>query len=342
MTIPEGSRPTASHLPANTSERWVDATTAWSEDRVEPVPARPLGLEMRHLAALEALARERSFRDAATSLGYVQSAVSHQLATMERIVDARLVERARGTAQVDLTEAGEVMLQHAHAILAQFRAAQGKLNALARGQAGTLRVGVFQSVANNLLPRLMPVFVRGCPNFEVVPTETSSDTPLFPLLERGEIDLAFCELPGVEGPFQGVELMEDPFVLLVSNDHELARRDEPVAPADLADLPLVGFDDSRAQTEMLTAMRGHDVALRFSFRCNMMPTVQSLVAEGLGIAIVPYLTVDPLYAGTTIVEMSGLPTRKIWLVWHREREPSEAARRFIEIAHSVSPRFRHA
>ncbi|HEY3184942.1 MAG TPA: LysR family transcriptional regulator, partial [Gaiellaceae bacterium] len=70
-----------------------------------------LGIELRHLAALEAVAREGSFRRAATSLGYVQSAISQQIAALEKAVGQRLVERSRGGGPLRLTEVGELVLQ---------------------------------------------------------------------------------------------------------------------------------------------------------------------------------------------------------------------------------------
>src|SRR4051794_40912173 len=111
-----------------------------------------LGIELRHLAGLEAIAREGSFRRAAKSLGYVQSAISGQIAALERAVGQRLVERSRGGGRIELTEAGQLVLQHSDAILARLQAAQADVAALAAGQAGGMRVGVPPAVGGGVLP----------------------------------------------------------------------------------------------------------------------------------------------------------------------------------------------
>src|ERR687893_2419240 len=117
-----------------------------------------LGVELRHFLALEAVAREGSFGRAATALGYTQSAVSQQIATLERIVGERLLERPGGPRPVSLTEAGTLLLRHAEAIVARLEAAQADLAALAQGHGGRLRVGTFQSVGARVLPEVMRRF----------------------------------------------------------------------------------------------------------------------------------------------------------------------------------------
>ncbi len=86
-----------------------------------------LGVEVRHLVALEAVAREGSFRRAAARLGYVQSAISHQIAGLEHLTGKRLIDRSRGTRPLALTPAGEVLLAHADAVIARVREAQADL-----------------------------------------------------------------------------------------------------------------------------------------------------------------------------------------------------------------------
>src|SRR5256886_8305994 len=118
-----------------------------------------LGLELRHLIALKAIAEEGTFGRAATQLGYTQSAISQQIARLERIVGHRLIDRPGGPRPVSLTEAGRLLLKHSDAIAARVAAAQADLTALAEGQAGTLRVGVFQSVGQRILPERIRPFL---------------------------------------------------------------------------------------------------------------------------------------------------------------------------------------
>jgi DNA-binding transcriptional LysR family regulator len=98
------------------------------------------GIELRHLVALDAVAREGSFRRAATRLGYVQSAISHQIAALENLTGKRLIERSRGTRPLSLTAAGEILLDHADAVIARVRAAQADLAALDANTTAVLRV----------------------------------------------------------------------------------------------------------------------------------------------------------------------------------------------------------
>ena len=100
------------------------------------------GVEVRHLMALRAVAQEGSFRRAALRLGYVQSAISHQIAALESLTGKRLIDRSRGTRPIALTAAGVILLAHADVVFARVRAAQAVLAALddhagARAAAGS-------------------------------------------------------------------------------------------------------------------------------------------------------------------------------------------------------------
>ena len=96
-------------------------------------------LAMRHLVAFATVAEERSFTRAARRLGYTQSAVSHQMATLEKLVGKQLIERPRGTEAANLTEAGEILHRHARALISRVKLAYDDLDGLAEGITGTFR-----------------------------------------------------------------------------------------------------------------------------------------------------------------------------------------------------------
>jgi DNA-binding transcriptional LysR family regulator len=291
-----------------------------------------LGVELRHFLALEAVAREGSFGKAATALGYTQSAVSQQIATLERIVGHRLIERPGGPKPVSLTDAGQLLLTHAGAIAARVAAAQADLTALAEGQAGTLRVGVFQSVGQRILPELMLRFVAAWPQVNLTLTESSDDLELLGLVERGQLDLTFADLPLTDGPFESVELLRDPFVLVVPAGSPLAQRDSAPSWRDMADLDLIGHKHCRTLAQIEGEARR---PLRFVFRSDHNQTVQALVATGVGCALVPRLTMDPEDETTELIELPKLQPRLISLAWHRDRYRTPAARAFAETAQTV-------
>ena len=226
-------------------------------------PDRWLGIELRHFLALEAVAREGSFGKAATALGYTQSAVSQQIAALERIVGQRLVERPGGPRPVSLTEAGRLLLTHADAIAARVAAAQADLDALGKGEAGTLSVGVFQSVGQRILPELMRRYLGGWPEVDVTLTESADDEELLALIERGELDLTFADLPVIEGPFEWVELLRDPYVLVVAADSPLADRERSPSLREIGELELISHKHCRT-VKRLEPMFGRQ--LDFVFR----------------------------------------------------------------------------
>ena len=304
-------------------------------------PDRWLGVELRHLAALQAIAEEGSFGRAARRLGYTQSAVSQQVATLERLVGERLVERPGGPRPVTLTEAGRMLQRHAEAIVARLQAAQADLHALSSGAAGTLRVGTYQSVGKHVLPAVMRRFGAAWPRVELKLTELSTDEDLIGLVERGELDLTFADFRDAQGPFDDVHLFDDPYVLLVQAGTPLARRrrDRPSLD-EVAELPLIGFRQCRS-TRMVEAQL-NDAGLHpgFVFRSDDNGTVQAMVGAGIGVALVPRLTVDLHDASTVAIELGELvPPRRISLVWHSDRYHSPAARAFVELAQEVGAEF---
>jgi len=289
---------------------------------------------MRHFAALEAVSRSGSFGRAARELGYTQSAVSQQIAQLERIVGQRLFHRPGGPRPVEATEAGLLLLRHADAIVAQLDAARADMAALAEGEAGTLRVGLYQSVGARLLPALVRRFRAQWPRVGVRVREESAAPDLLRLLEHGELDLTFAELPLREGPFEWAELLQDPYVLLVSARSELADLETAPSFRDVAKLPLIG---RRSTDEPDRFLAGRVPEINLIFRTDDNGTLAALVAENLGVSIEPRLVVDPRDRDVKMLPFgSRIPPRTLVLAWHRDRYRSQAAQAFVELAREVA------
>jgi DNA-binding transcriptional LysR family regulator len=294
-----------------------------------------LGVDLRHLVALEIVARERSFARAAAQLGYTQSAVSQQIAALERAAGARLLERPRGRGIVEPTEAGALLLRHAERIVASLRAAEADLRALASGTVGSLRVGTFQSVGITVLPPLLSRYRAAWPGVEVTLIESGSPSELVGGVERGELDLTFWSLPLPDGPFEILELMLDPHVLLVPRGSPLASRDRRVSLRELVELPLIGYRHPLAY-DAEAHLRARGIAPRFVFRSDESATIQGLVASGFAAAIVPRLTVNLDDQRVQALDVGSLiPPRTIVLVRHGDRYSSPATQAFQEIAREV-------
>lgn len=297
-------------------------------------------LEIRHLAALRAIAEEGTFGRAARRLGYTQSAVSQQIAALERIVSARLLERPPGRRPVGLTEAGELVLRHADAMVARVKAAQADLEALAAGSAAALRVGTYQSVGARILPEVMHRFAEAWPQVEIQLREAPGDAELLRLVEEGELELTFAMLPVLEGPFETLELLRDPYVLVVPAGSPLAAGATPPTLEEIAALRLIGFRSCRNEQRVEAHMRALGLEPRTVFRSDDNGTVQGLVAARVGAALVPRLTADPGDARTVVLDVGdGVPPRLLGLVWHRDRYRSSAAGAFAQVAETVCSEF---
>jgi DNA-binding transcriptional LysR family regulator len=284
------------------------------------------GLDLRHLAALEAVARTASFAKAAVELGYTQPAVSQQIAALERIVGTRLFERGSGPKPVTLTAAGELLLRHVEVIQARLAAAQADLEALVAGESGTLRIGTFQSVAARVLPPLVQRFSQEWPDVEIRLTERDDDMDLLGFVESGELDLAFVMLPVPDGPFEAVEVVSDEYLLLSHPDAALD------CVADLRGVPLIGFRQCRSHSLLEDALRRLGCEPNVVFRSDDNGTVQSFVATGMGAAVMPRLAVDMDDARVHIAPLDELEPRRIGVVWHCDRWRAPALDAFVGLA----------
>ena len=278
---------------------------------------------------------EGTFSAAADVLGYTQSAVSQQIAALERAVGAPLLERRGGPRPPQLTQVGEVLVGHARAVVARLLAAQADVAAVRAGDRGSLRVGTLQSVGTKVLPQLLRRFREALPGIELVPAEIQDMAELPVGVESGRFDLAFVPLPLPEGPFVLRRLLDDPYVFMAAAGAPEAGL-ESIPLRQVVRLPLIGVRDRVEALELETILRRTGIDPTFVFRSDDNPTIQAFVAAGLGYAVLPRLTVDEDDPEVVVLPIATpVPPRRLGLIWHADRKLPPSAGAFVDLAVEV-------
>ena len=287
------------------------------------------GLEMRHLVALDAVAASGTFGRAAERLGYTQSAISQQIASLERLVEGKLFDRPGGPRPVELTPLGEEVLIAARDLLARVDAIADGLDRFRTGEIGHITVGTFQSISATVLPLVVGRMRLEHPDVEIRAFGSDLDDELEEALERGELDISFVATD-VAGPFEQRPLFDDPFVL-VARPGQFPTG--PVSLDDLVDEPMVGQGANSCQLMNEAGLRAAGLDPSYVFRTNDNGTVAAMVRAGMGVAVMPLLCVEPEDPRISLHPIEPtMPERSISLAWRADRSVSPVAERFVELA----------
>lgn len=245
------------------------------------------------LRVMRAIADEGSFTGAALALGYSQPAVSQMVRRLEQRTGTVLVERV-GRA-VRLTEAGQVLARHAGPVLAALDAAEEEVAAIAGLRAGRVRLMAFPSSSATLVPRALSLVKERFPDIQVSFTEAEPPESMA-ALRAGECDLAVAfayegtELARGEEDldlFVTEKLLDDEVRLAVPKHHPVASR-KVVNLSELANEQwIAGCPRCRGHLLHLCAEEGFSPNV--AFETEDYVAVLGLVAEGLGVALIPDL-----------------------------------------------------
>jgi DNA-binding transcriptional LysR family regulator len=295
------------------------------------------GLDLRHLAAFSAVSKTSSFARAADMLGYTQPAVSQQVAALEKIVGQRLFERSSGRAQATLTEAGSILAGHVDELTARIAVARQDLQDLASGEAGSIRVGAFQSALARILPQVLRRYRRDHPAVQIDAVEGNSDIPLLEQVEQGALDLAFALRPLDSQTFASRELLLDEFVLVSRRGGSLPTRID--SPDQLHGLPLIVYRTCRSATALVAFLESKLGEFNVVFRSDDNAAIEEMVRAGLGVAILPQLWTN---LGTNedfeLTPLTGVvPPRVVVLAWRADRTLTPAQQAFVDVAGALYP-----
>ncbi|MBP2403118.1 LysR family transcriptional regulator [Streptomyces syringium] len=248
--------------------------------------------DSRHIRTFHEVVKAGSYSAAARSLGYTQPAITQQMKALERSVGTPLFIRVGR--RMRLTEAGEALSRHAETILDSLTAAQAQMGSLTRLRSGRVRVCAFPSASATLIPETVARLAIDHPGVRVELQESEPPDSLHRLV-RGECDITLAfTYPGLreQVPEELVEipLMEDQLTVLLPIGHPLARR-RAVKLADLAEERWIA-GCLRCRTNFLHECAEQGFAPDIAFTTDDNLVVQSLVAEGLGVAMMPGLVLS--------------------------------------------------
>ncbi|WP_395292608.1 LysR family transcriptional regulator [Kitasatospora hibisci] len=279
-------------------------------------------IDVRRLTVLRTVAEHGSFNRAAAALLLTPSAVSQQVAALERGLGTAVVERS--TRGVRLTEAGRLLVDAATAISAELRHAEEQIGRLGAAR-HRLTLATFTSGGRHLLPGVLSRFAADHPDVELRILEREPEDSL-PMVREGTADLALAyhfdgPLPVLPGDRSGLDwepLMDDPLSVVLPEGHRLAGREA----LDLAELAEERWVMGCLKTEAF--LRRHAAVAGFDLRVAGSTTdyffARSLVAAGVGVSLVPYVALDPVLPGTRTVPVTPpRPARHFGIARARRR-----------------------
>ena len=299
-------------------------------------------LDVKRLRVLREVAAKGSFSAAAESLAYTQSAISQQIAALEREAGTRLVDRsARG---VRLTEAGRALVRHADVILARLDDAEAELAAIAGLRQGRLRLVSFASAGATVMPRAIAAFRAQHPAIDLSLEPADPDEAL-QKLKAGECDIALT----IDAPFCTVEddgieqvhLLDDPMYVAMPAGHRLASKPR-IRLGDLRDDAWIGCSSTGCPDTMilLRACNTAGFEPKIAFHSDDYLAIQGFVAAGVGVSLIPDLALLAVRDDVAIRAVTTRPpVRRINVATLRDGYRSPAVDAMIAVLRDVCAEF---
>jgi len=294
-------------------------------------------MELRQLRTFVAVAEQRHFARAASLCNLSQPAVSHQIALLEEEVGARLLNRA--ARRVSLTVAGEVFLEEARRILAAVDRAHERMQEVARGAVGRIRLGATPTPGLYLLPPLLAKYRREHESydlrFEIMPAHELAER-----VARNDLDMAIVAGALPSGELRARSLSTDELVIIAAPQSTLVRT-RGVKPGQLgAEAWVLREEGSDTRRQATAWWHRHRIAPARTMTFDNPDAVKRAVMAGLGIAMVSRMTVAedlPSRRVAVVPVKGGLPAREFLLVDHPQKHHGAACRAMLQVLDRAFP-----
>jgi molybdate transport repressor ModE-like protein len=299
-------------------------------------------LDVKRLRILREVANRGSFSAAAEELYLSQSAVSQQVATLEREVGMPLLDRTPGGPR--LTDAGRALVAHADAVICRLEEAERELAAIAGLEGGKLRLVSFPTASATLVTRAVSSFRDRFPDVELYLAEAEPEDSV-PALKSGEYDLAltydYAFRP--EDPDRDTErrlLLEEEMQLAMPPNHPLTRK-KAVRLEELSDDDwLTGVSVGSCRDHLIDLCRASGFDPKISFESDDYQTLQGLVSAGMGVTLLPELALAGRHPDMELRPVAPKPpVRRVWATTLAAGSRGPAAEAMLEVLEEVATRF---
>lgn len=290
-------------------------------------------LDVKRMRVLREVIATGSFSAAADSLHLSQSAVSQQVAALEKEVGMQLLERT--SAGPKLTKAGETLMDHADAVLSRLAEAERELSAIAGLEGGRVRVISFPSASATLLTRAVSLFRNRFPAIELELGEGEPEDSV-PAIRAGDYDVAlsfdFSAHPVEPGrDLERALLLEERMWVALPPGHPLAGGDA-VRLEDLAEDDWMCGRSGSCREHVIRLCREAGYEPRVTFDSDDYQVLKGLVAAGLGVTLLPELALAERPTGLELRPIAGrAATRRVWAVTREASTRSPATQAMVGV-----------
>lgn len=274
-------------------------------------------MNLRDLQYLVAVADHGHFGRAADASFVSQPTLSMQLKKLEKELGVLLVER--GPRQVVLTDAGRQVVERAKVILGEVDTIKAIARQAADPEGGTVRLGLFPTLAPYFLPHVVPNVHQRFPHLELLLVEEKTEV-IHRMLRDGTLDAALMAQPVPDASLHLEPLFDEDFVLAVPADHPLATAPEPVPTSVLATEDVLLLEEGHClRQQALEVCQLAGASERSGFRATSLETLRQMVAAGVGVTLLPQLAVQPPVPPSPDIRLLRLaapvPRRSIAMFW---------------------------
>ncbi len=274
-------------------------------------------MNLQDLRYLVAVADHRHFGRAAEACFVSQPTLSTQIKKLERELDVELVER--NPRHIMLTTVGEAVVERARVVLRETDAIHDVARRASDPEAGSLRIGLFPTLAPYLLPHVVPALHERFPKLELLLVEEKSAV-VHEQLRDGRLDVGLLALPVHDDRLRCEELFVEDFVLAVPADHHLTEMPGPISTSVLAGENVLLLEEGHClRDQALSVCRLAGADERVGFRATSLETLRQMVAAGVGVTLLPELAVAPPVPSSPEVTLlrfdDPVPNRHIAMFW---------------------------